>query len=71
MATLTVRIDDDLERQLNQMAALRGVSRSDLVRDLLRRHLVVETIDHIRKELMPYAEAAGWFTDEDVFRDIS
>jgi len=71
MATLTVRIDDDLERQLNQMAALRGVSRSDLVRDLLRRHLVVETIDQIRKELMPYAEAAGWFTDEDVFRDIS
>ena len=71
MATLTVRIDDELERQLNQMAALRGVSRSDLVRDLLRRHLVVETIDQIRKELMPYAEAAGWFTDEDVFRDIS
>jgi|KBSSwiStaDraftv2_1062776.scaffolds.fasta_scaffold1051639_2 predicted transcriptional regulator len=71
MATLTVRIDDDLERQLNQMAELRGVSRSDLVRDLLRRHLVVETIDQIRKELMPYAEAAGWFTDEDVFRDIS
>ena len=71
MATLTVRIDDDMERRLNQLAALRGVSRSDLVRDLLRRHLVVEMIDQIRSELIPYAEASGWFTDEDVFRDIS
>ncbi len=71
MATLTVRIDDDMERRLNQVASLRGVSRSDLVRDLLRRHLVVEMIDQIRQELIPYAEAAGWFTDEDVFRDIS
>ncbi|HXT20245.1 MAG TPA: CopG family transcriptional regulator [Thermoanaerobaculia bacterium] len=71
MATLTVRIDDEMERRLNQVASLRGVSRSDLVRDLLRRHLLVEMIDEIRKELIPYAEAAGWFTDEDVFRDIS
>ena len=71
MATLTVRIDEKMEHQLNELAERRGVSRSDLVRDLLRRHLVVETIDEIRKELMPYAEAAGWFTDEDVFRDIS
>ena len=71
MATLTVRIDSDMERRLNQLAALRGVSRSDLVRDLLRRHLVVEMIDEIRKELIPFAEAAGWFTDEDVFRDVS
>ena len=71
MATLTVRIDDDMERQLNQLAALRGVSRSDLVRDLLRRHLVVELVDQARKDLVPLAEAAGWFTDEDVFRDIS
>ena len=55
MATLTVRIDEKMEHQLNELAERRGVSRSDLVRDLLRRHLVVETIDEIRKELMPYA----------------
>ena len=68
---LTVRIDEGMEKQLNKLAAQRGVSRSDLVRDILRRYLTIEAIDEIRREVMPYAEAAGWLTDEDVFRDVS
>jgi metal-responsive CopG/Arc/MetJ family transcriptional regulator len=68
---LTVRIDARMEEQLNELAARRGVSRSDLVRDILRRYLTIEAIDEIRREVMPYAEAAGWLTDEDVFRDVS
>ncbi|HET9768897.1 MAG TPA: ribbon-helix-helix protein, CopG family [Thermoanaerobaculia bacterium] len=71
MATLTVRIDDSLEEKLNELARELGRSRSDIVRDLLRRHLAVEAIEQIRREVMPYAEAAGYLTDEDVFRDIS
>ena len=71
MATLTVRIDDSLEEKLNELARELGRSRSDIVRDLLRRHLAVEVIEQIRREVMPYAEAAGYLTDEDVFRDIS
>jgi predicted transcriptional regulator len=71
MATLTVRIDDSLEQKLNELAQELGRSRSDIVRDLLRRHLAVEVIEQIRREVMPYAEAAGYLTDEDVFRDIS
>jgi len=68
---LTVRIDEGMEKQLNELAAQRGVSRSDLVRDILRRYLTIEAIDEIRREVMPYAEAVGWLTDEDVFRDVS
>jgi metal-responsive CopG/Arc/MetJ family transcriptional regulator len=68
---LTVRIDVGMEKQLNELAARRGVSRSDLVRDILRRYLTIEAIDEIRREVMPYAEAVGWLTDEDVFRDVS
>lgn len=71
MATLTVRITEGMEQQLNVLAEKRGISRSDVVRDILQRQLAVEAFREIRRELMPYAAAAGYLTDEDVFRDIS
>jgi metal-responsive CopG/Arc/MetJ family transcriptional regulator len=71
MSTLTVRIDEGMEKELNQLAARRGMSRSDVVRDILRRRLAVERFWELRRKLVPYAEAAGYFTDEDIFRDFS
>lgn len=71
MATLTVRIDDTLETELNELATRRGMSRSDVVRDILRRRLALERFWELRRKLVPYAEAAGYFTDEDIFRDFS
>jgi len=71
MATLTVRITEGMEQQLNVLAEKRGMSRSDVVRDILQRQLAVEAFREIRRELMPYAAAAGYLTDEDIFRDFS
>lgn len=69
--TLTIRIDDDLTRSLEEAARSSGRSRSDVVRDALRRQLAVAALQDVREQLVPLAEARGWFTDEDVFRDIS
>jgi hypothetical protein len=41
------------------------------VREALRRQLDVMAFEEARRRLMPYAEAAGFLTDEDVFREIS
>ncbi len=72
MATvLTVRLDDDLEEELDRACARSGKSRSELVRDALRRQIRLSEFLAMRQEIMPYAEAAGWLTDEDVFRDVS
>jgi predicted transcriptional regulator len=70
-STLTVRLDDQLERELSAAAEARGESRSDVVREALRRYLVVRRFEDARKRIMPFAEAAGYLTDEDVFRDVS
>ena len=35
------------------------------------RQLAIAMLDAVRKELVPLAEARGWLTDEDVFREIS
>ena len=71
MATLTIRIDDKLEAELKAQAAREGKTKSELARELLRRYLLVRELDAVREQLRPYAEAAGYLTDKDFFRDIS
>jgi len=69
--TLTVRLDDELSKSLDQAATGSGRSRSEVVRDALRRQLAISALDEVREQLVPLAEAHGWLTDEDVFRDVS
>ena len=68
---LTIRLDRDLERQLRRIARRTGRSRSDIVREALRRQLALAQFEDLRRRIMPLAEARGYLTDEDVFRDIS
>ncbi len=70
-APLTVRLDPEMERDLDELCEQTGRSRSDIVRDALRRQLMGLRFQRHRQALIPYAEAAGYFTDEDVFRDVS
>jgi predicted transcriptional regulator len=71
MSMLTIRIDDNLEEQLDAVCRRSGRSKSAVVRDALRRHLVREEFRRLRAEIMPLAEARGYVTDEDVFEDVS
>jgi predicted transcriptional regulator len=71
MATLTVRIDPQTERQLDDLVARSGRSRSEILRDALRRELAVARFDQLRREVLPFAEARGYLSDEDVFRALS
>ena len=70
-SALTIRLDADLDRQLDRLAARSGRSRSDIARDALRRQLAVLQFEEARRQVLPFAEARGYLTDEDVFRDIS
>ncbi|MEX2285225.1 MAG: ribbon-helix-helix protein, CopG family [Gemmatimonadota bacterium] len=70
-AALTIRLDPDLERQLNRIARKSGRSRSDIARDALRRQLAVLQFEQVRRQVMPFAEARGYLTDEDVFKAVS
>jgi predicted transcriptional regulator len=70
-SALTIRLDPELDRQLDRLAERSGRSRSDIARDALRRQLAVLQLDEARKQILPFAEARGYLTDEDVFREIS
>lgn len=70
-SALTVRLDRELERRLARLARRTGRSRSELVREAIQRQLALAEFRELRRQIMPLAEAQGYLTDEDVFRDIS
>ena len=69
--TLTIRLDQDLERLLDRLCKRTGQSRSEIVRQAVRREVSLSRFDNLRRRAMPFAEARGFLTDEDVFREIS
>lgn len=70
-SALTIRLDPELDRQLDRLAEKSGRSRSEIARDALRRQLAVLQFEDARRAVLPFAEARGYLLDEDVFRDIS
>ena len=71
MTTLTVRINEELDADLREIAARTGKGKSEFVREALRRQLAIARFEDLRQRLAPFAEARGWLTDEDVFEAIS
>ena len=69
--TLTIRLDDELESWLELLCQQTGRNRSEIVRDALRRQLSLLRFEELRRRVLPFAEARGYLTDEDVFRDLS
>lgn len=68
---VTIRLDPPLERLLDKVCARTGRSRSEVVRDALRRQLSLQLFEEARRQIIPYAEAQGIYTDEDVFKLVS
>lgn len=48
-----------------------GRSRSAIVREALERRLAMDQLAELRRRITPFAEARGYLTDEDIFREIS
>jgi predicted transcriptional regulator len=69
--TLTIRLDKDLERMLDRLCKKTGQSRSDIVRQAVRREVSLRRFEDLRRRALPFAEARGFLTDEDVFRVVS
>jgi predicted transcriptional regulator len=71
LGTLTIRLDRELKRSLDRVCARSGRTRSAVVRDALRRQLVLSRYEDLRRRVMPFAEARGYLVDDDVGQDVS
>src|SRR5215475_8641682 len=70
MTTLTIRLDPKLEKALDRIAKRTGRTKSEIVREALRRQIAVARFRELRSKTLPFAEAQGLVTDEDVFRAL-
>jgi len=70
-ATLTIRLDKDLQELLSKASKRTGKNRSEIAREALRRHIRLENFEELRRRIMPFAEARGYLTDEDIFSKVS
>jgi predicted transcriptional regulator len=70
-STLTIRLDKDLEDLLNKASRRSGRNRSEVARAALRRQLRITQFEALRRKIMPFAEARGYLTDDDIFADVS
>jgi predicted transcriptional regulator len=68
MTTLTIRLDAKLDKALERVAKRTGRTKSEIAREALRRQVAVACFRELRKKTLPFAEAQGLLTDEDIFR---
>ena len=70
-SSLTIRLDKDLDELLAKASRRSGKNRSEIAREALRRQLRISQFEALRQRMMPFAEARGYLTDEDVFAEVS
>ena len=71
MPSLTFRLDARLARDLRRLARRSGRSEAEIARDALKRYVMVVRFRELRAKILPFAEAQGLLTDEDVFRSVN
>jgi predicted transcriptional regulator len=69
--TMTIRISDELREELQEISKAEGKPVSDLVRESLQRYISIYRFRKLRNMVLPFAEAQGILTDEDVYKTIS
>ena len=68
---VTIRLDDDLDQLLNKLSRRLRRNKSELIREAIRRQLLIYSFENLRERSIPYAEKEGYITDEDIFQEIS
>ena len=68
---VTVSLPEPLTAQLDAVSREEGTTRSEVVRDALKRYFTLREYRALRADLTIEAESKGIITDEDVFDRVS
>ena len=69
--TFTVSLPPSMRKELDALAKRTGKTRTQVVREAVRRQIALERFRALREQLVPQAQARGIYTDEDVFKLVS
>jgi predicted transcriptional regulator len=70
-AAVTIRLEPELQKLLDKVCKQWGRTRSDILREALKRQLSIIRFEQLRRQVLPFAEARGYLVDEDVIKDVS
>ena len=68
---ITIRLPKKMQNDLDIISKAEGKSKSEIIRNAISQYIAVKKFQQLRKKVLPFAEAEGLLTDEDVFRLIS
>lgn len=68
--TITFQGDEKLDHLIDKESRLEGQSRDEFISKTLKGALLMRAAKRAREKFTPIAEAHGYHTDEDVFRDF-
>ena len=75
MSSLTVRLTDSEDRDLQLVCEQAGKTKSEVVRDLLadflRSYRLRRALQAAHAEVGGAARQAGWLTEDDILQDVS
>ncbi len=68
---ITIRIPEEMRKELQEITRSEGKPLSDLVRESLKKYISIYRFRKLRNRVLPFAEAQGILIDEDVYKNIS
>ena len=69
--TLTIRISEEIRNELLELSQIEHIPISELVRESIKKYISIQRFRRIRSKVLPFAEAQGLLTDDDIFNDLS
>jgi predicted transcriptional regulator len=69
-SAVTIRLEPELQKQLDKVCKQGGRTRSDILREALRRQLSIIRFEQLRRQVLPFAQARGYLADEDVSKAV-
>ena len=66
--TITIRLPEKLQKELEVIVKEEKTSKSEIIRDAIARYVSIRRFQQLRKQVLPFAEAKGLLTDEDIFK---
>ena len=70
-SSINIPLDPNMEELLGALSQASGKTPDEIAKEALRRFLRLQHFEDLRKKSIPFAEAHGYLTDEDVFREVS
>jgi len=69
--TITIRLSKQLQKELGVLTKAEKTTKSKIIREAIQRLIALKRFQQLRKQVLPFAEAEGLLTDEDIYKALS